>query len=251
MQASRVIKVAAGTIVLFHAAILWQTGTVGGGSLLSNVTQLAASTLAVISCLMTSKRMSGFIQRFWLLMAMSFTIWSAAQAGWIYSEDVLHQTVPTIFWINVFFFFFVAPMALALLLPPDLETADQRWTFCLDVAQLAIVAITAYLYFVIPALWYGRGLELNRQIRISSELRNYILLAAFILRVTLAPSAKMKPFKQMAIVIAVYALAETFYFHLTQVGMINTGLWYDLGWSIPFALAAYFAAGSQQVDEVI
>jgi two-component system cell cycle sensor histidine kinase/response regulator CckA len=248
MGISRAIKAVACTIVVFHILALWRTGTVGGGSLFSNLAQLAAAVLAVVSCLLASRRMHGFARRFWFLMGMSFLIWAIAQCGWIYSEDVLHQPVPTILWINVCFFFFMAPMGAALLLPPDNDSKDKRPTFYLDVLQLCIVVVTAYLYFMIPSLWYGQGIDLNQQIRISSELRNYILLAAFLIRLSLTPTAKIKPFKQMAIVLAIYSGAESLYFHATRVAVINTGLWFDLGWSIPFALAAVFACSDEEVE---
>src|SRR6185312_7154871 len=216
MQTARVIKVTAGTIILLQTVILWRTGLVAGGSLGSNLAQMCAAGLAVVSCVLAVRRTRGFARRFWSLMATSFLLWTVAQAGWIYSNNLLHQA-DAAFWVRALFFFYLAPMALALFLPADPVNADSRWTFYLDLAQLVIVVVTAYLYFVIPSLQL-RGAPLNEQIRQWGEARNYIILGAFLIRLSLSHASKVRPFRQMATVLALYGGASTLFIHAGTMG---------------------------------
>lgn len=247
MSTSRVITGLACAIVVLHAAILMRTGGAGGGSLGSNLVQLAAGCLAVFSCFLAARRLSGFVRRFWFLMGISFVIWTIAQAGATYWEDFQHRPMPTMLWMCAFFF--VAPMGLALLLPADEQQQEKHWTFFLDFAQLAIVVMTAYFCFMIPTIWHESPAEIEHSIRISTEFRNYVVLGAFLVRIGLTPARGARPFKQMAIVLAMYTAAASLYFHLTKESVFNTGLWFDLGWSAPMALAAVFACQSQVATE--
>jgi PAS domain S-box-containing protein len=182
-------------------------------------------------------------------MALSFLLWSVAQSGWLYYEDVLGRTVPTISWINILFFFFVAPMAVALVLPPR-RTEQSLWPFSLDVLQLGVVAVTAYLYFFyVPAFWHGREADLNQAIRLASELRNYVLLGGCIFRIGLSARDRAT-FWSMAVFFGLYCLGESLYFHVTPPAIINTGRWFDLTWSIPFAAVAIFAGRARVTDAV-
>src|SRR3954468_7729274 len=171
----------------------------------SNILQLVTCLFSVACCALAAKRLSGFARSFWFMVGGSFLLWAGAQGGWLYYEVVLGQVVPTISLINVVFFFFFAPMAVALLWPPDMDREETLWPFTLDVIQLGIVLLTAYLYFFyIGSYWTGREALLNQSIRLSSELRNYFLLAAFLLRSQLTTSkGARRTFQEIAFVLGV------------------------------------------------
>src|SRR4051812_20602177 len=97
------IRFAACAVVVLHLGVLWQTGGRGGGSVSSNLIQLSAALLATLSCVLAAVRTHGFKRRFWSLTSLSLFLWSIAQAGWMYQEDVLGLHVPTISWVTVLF----------------------------------------------------------------------------------------------------------------------------------------------------
>ena len=252
MGIPRLITWLACLVVAVHIAALWVGGGRPSGSFASNLIQLAAAVLGCFACTYAALKVRGYFSLFWACVGVSLALWALAQSGWLYYEDVLRQVVPSISPINVLFFFFLAPVAVALLWPYPRIANRERWPFILDLLQLSVVLITAYLYFFYTReFWAGREDQLNQAIRLSSESRNYILLAAILLRgLFMKGRAAARPFWQLAAACAVYAAGESFYFHLTAAARINTGHWLDLTWTIPFAMVSFFAARARQPEEV-
>ena len=247
---SRALGGAAIVIVVLHVLVLWRLGTSSQGVLWSNALQLFSSAAAAGAYAYASARSRGFTRRFCWLASCSFVLWSTAQSGWMYYEYSLRAVVPTVSPINVLFFFFVAPLGVAILLPSERQKDEGLATFFLDFLQLGTVLLTAYLYFFYaPSFWAGRPGELNQAIRHASEWRNWILTSALVVRAVLSsPGAIRNLFARMALVLAVYSAGESLFFNWTAASVINSGKWFDLTWSASFALAIFFAA-STEVEE--
>lgn len=235
-------------VLCAHVLLLWKLGT--QDPFWSNLAQLVMALLATATCSLAAAKRQGAERRFCWLAAGSFLLWSIAQTGWLYHESRYHTAVPTVSPINVLFFFFLAPLGLAIFLPSDRDDAEGPWAFRLDFIQLGVVLLTTYLYFFyVPTFWQGREPELNQAIRQASEWRNVFLTAGLLFRAIITPAGPLRRlFAKFSIVFALYAVGESLLFHLTPASIVNTGQWFDLTWSLPFALAIYFVAG-EPVEE--
>src|SRR5258707_13779941 len=82
-------------IVALHVAAVLTLGTSPAGSLIGNLLQIAACTLAVASVFAASRRATALSRRFWLLAGWGLAAWGLANAGGTYSEILLHTAPPT------------------------------------------------------------------------------------------------------------------------------------------------------------
>lgn len=249
-NAEGAFSAAAVTIVSLHVLALWQF-SVEQQILWSNALQLLSALTAAGAYACAGARSRGFVRRFCWLSASTFGLWSVAQSGWFYHEYHLHAVVPTVSPINVLFFFFVAPLGIAVLLPLEKGTTEGSAPFFLDALQMGAVLVTAYLYFFYaPAFWAGRPTQLDQAIRRASEWRNWILTAALVVRALLATRPTVRRlFSGMAVVFGLYAVGESMFFDFTSPGTLNTGKWFDLTWSVPFAVAVVFLRGIPASEE--
>src|SRR5579864_232187 len=245
----RALSAAATCLLLLHLVVLWKVGT--GDPLWSNLVQLLLALLAGAACAVAAIASQGAARRFCWLASGSFLLWSIAQAGWLYHESRYHTAVPTVSPINVLFFFFVAPLALAIFLPEGEHAEEGPWPFRLDFIQLGAVLFTTYLYFFyVPTFWEGREPALNQAIRQASEWRNILLTTGLLMRALLMPAGILRRlFAKFSIVFGIYAVGESLLFHLTPSSIVNTGQWFDLTWSVPFALTTFFVANESLSDE--
>src|SRR6202162_1174472 len=82
---------------------------------------------------------------FWMLLAMSCTMWMIGQVQWTYYEVYLHKPVPGLFAGDILFFLRGIPLMAALALRPHLRRGDLRMRFgYLDFALL--LTWWTYLY---------------------------------------------------------------------------------------------------------
>src|SRR5271155_797393 len=88
---------------------------------------------------------------FWLLFAMSCTLWMGGQILWTHYEVFLHQPNPNPFPGDPIFFFHTVPMIAALTLQPHLRRAERGTRYGLvDFGLLLVWWTFLYLFFVIP-----------------------------------------------------------------------------------------------------
>jgi hypothetical protein len=59
---------------------------------------------------------------FWILMVLSFSLWTANQLAWTIREAVLHLGIPDPFVFDIVLFFHTVPMIAAVAWRPDLPT---------------------------------------------------------------------------------------------------------------------------------
>lgn len=89
----RILALAAG-IVALHLLQQAIFGTSPAGSLIANLLQILSALLAATCCIAAIRSSSGFTQSFWLLIGLSFVVWTVADLGWMYYESFLHISPP-------------------------------------------------------------------------------------------------------------------------------------------------------------
>src|ERR1700689_1119874 len=81
-------------LVGLHAGEILLFGTSPTGSLIANTLQLIACGLATVMACRASLRGRGLAQPFWDMVGVGLATWGVANLGWMYYENLLHQTVP-------------------------------------------------------------------------------------------------------------------------------------------------------------
>ncbi len=231
-------------LVVAHALGIALLGTSPAGSLFSNLAMLAASGWAVAACCMAARRHGNFARSFWVLVAIGFFFWSAGHAYFTYSEDILGIRPESPAPSDVLFFFAVVPPAMALFLQrrPGGEKLD--WEHGLDFLQVGIVSLAFYLFFFyVPEHWQAEKERLALIQHYVFNARSLLLSVAFLLRALVTHSSLVRTlFGRMGVAFALYSLSAALYSYGEREWNITAGTWWDLVFSLCFAVAAALAA---------
>src|SRR6266849_9902293 len=91
---------------------------------------------------------------FWMLLAMSCTLWMMGQFEWTYYEVHLHRPLPEMYPGDILFFLRGIPMISAIALRPHLKRGEVRLRFgYLDFVLLLIWWTFLYVFAVLPWLY--------------------------------------------------------------------------------------------------
>ncbi|HUL35276.1 MAG TPA: HAMP domain-containing sensor histidine kinase [Candidatus Eisenbacteria bacterium] len=95
---------------------------------------------------------------FWMLLALSCTMWMIGQFEWTYYEIYLHRDVPDPFAGDIIFFLRGIPLIAALALRPHLKREELRMGLgYLDFALLLTWWTFVYVFFVLPWMYVTRS----------------------------------------------------------------------------------------------
>ena len=233
-------------ILVLHLASVLTLGTSPSGSLASNALQAAAAAVAALMSFGASRRSTGFARSFWTLVGVAFVIWTAGQVMYLYHENWLGQRVPQPSWTHFLFRLYGAPLVMALLIThEDPEPGGRDWLRILDAAQVGILFLFFYfdLYFVPGGQWQGLTLLYLWGFFDLSDLENWSLFAAFLVRSRLSrrPAERAASFRLAPYLLA-YALSSSFYNYTFRERVLRTGDWADLVFTLSLGLGALLAA---------
>jgi len=223
------------------------------GSLLTNVLQIIASGMATVACLSASRRARGMGRPFWWLMGCGMAGWAVANFGWMYYENWLRVEIPQFSSVRFFFNFQPVFYAIALFLDKDKDSAEFDWETLLDSIQVGLVFFSVFfgLYYVhqlqgVP----GRDEDLVLE-RIFAAVNLCLAGIAGIQMVT-ARTRRIRSFYSFAaLFLFVYFLGAFTADYSQTVLHLPTGTWVDLGWLLPFLLAAVLADSWQEPVELL
>src|SRR5579864_4202200 len=189
MTSKKIFIAAAVALAALHLLILGWLGVTSSGVVASNLVQFASSLLAAIACVEAARRGHGPSRHYWMLIAAGLVTWSVAQLLWTYHDAVNQSAQESPSPTDIVFFFAFAPFVVALIVDWHRSREGINWERTLDVAQVAIVAISAYLYFFyVPAKWENQQASMNRLLAQVFNFRNLFLTAAFSLRTAMTRS---------------------------------------------------------------
>ena len=233
-------------ICALHLVSVLTLGASAGGALASNLLQAAAGATAALLSLRASRRSTGFTRRFWTLVAVAFFIWTAGQVTYIYHENWIGERVPQPSWTHFLFRLYGAPLVMALLIAHEEEDSrGHDWQRILDAAQVGILFLLFYfdLYFVPGGQWQGLTLLYLRGFFDLSDLENWSLFLAFLVRSRLSrrPEERAVSLHLVPYLLA-YALGSSFYNYTYTVRVLRTGDPADLVFTLSLGLGALLAA---------
>jgi hypothetical protein len=236
----RAITSVAVALLLAHALNLALMGAQGPGRLISDALLLAAVLLAVWSCFAGARRHAGLARHLFTLVGAGFTLWALGEATLLYLR-LRRLPNPSPSLSDVFFFAYFIPLAAALVLHREPSKQRVNWILTLDLAQVGILIATVYLNFVfyLPSLMTS-GLQMPGSEASVYSVFDVLLLGGSLLRTVLSGRGIVRSlYARLTAVLGIYAAASGLCTYAITVwrGPL-LGLWFDLGYSLPFLLAA-------------
>src|SRR6266567_6641533 len=194
---------------------------------------------------------------FWMLIALSCTLWMIGQFEWTYYEVYLHKPLPGLYPGDILFFLRGIPLMAALTLEPHRKSGEVRARLgYLDFGLLLTWWTFVYVFFVLPWLYATPTLaQYNHNFNLITNTQNSIIVIGFILLWLRSRGAWKKVYFHLLGAYAVYTLASLVVDVQNDVGIYYTGSLYDLPlissffW---FALAGLIAYSYRaQLDAVL
>src|ERR1700759_1686974 len=146
----RKVAIIGAILVAAHAAEILLLGSSPTGSLVANTLQLVACGLAAAMACRASQRGCGLARPLWRLVALALATWAIPNLGWMYYENLRHQTIPPLSVIRILFDTQGVFFAIALFLDKEKNSPRFDVETLLDSVQIAIVFFSAFfgLYYV-------------------------------------------------------------------------------------------------------
>src|SRR5713226_739845 len=118
---------------------------------------------------------------FWMLLAMSCTLWMIGQFGWTYYEVYLHRPLPEMYAGDILFFLRGIPMIAALALRPHLKRGEIQLRFgYLDFVLLLIWWTFLYVFVVLPWMYATPALgQYNHTFNLVTNVQNMVIVVGW------------------------------------------------------------------------
>src|SRR5260370_27480234 len=118
---------------------------------------------------------------FWMLLALSCTLWMIGQFEWTYYEVYLHRPLPDMYAGDILFFLRGIPMMAALALRPHLKRGEIRLRFgYLDFVLLLIWWTFLYVFMVLPWLYATPTLgQYNLTFNLITNMQNMVIVVGW------------------------------------------------------------------------
>jgi len=232
--------------------VLWLAFTSSGTwpDAISSGFQLLAAFTAAFACWQASRRSRYFPTIFFRLSAATFVLWSCGVVLNTYQN--LTTSTPNENQISAYLVIFLstAPMFIASVLSGTTDDDSRiHWDLVLDATQILVLVLAIHLILVdIPSMTLGDRPTILTALR----LQNYWRLALAIglaSRATFDPSpATRRLVKPIAIAMTIFAVASWIGNDFQAFTTWRGARWFDLAWTIPFAMVAFSAGVWQQTS---
>ncbi len=118
---------------------------------------------------------------FWMLLAMSCTLWMIGQFEWTYYEIYLHRALPEMYPGDILFFLRGIPMMAALALRPHLKRGEIQLRFgYLDFVLLLVWWTFLYVFVVLPWLYAAPSLgQYNHTFNLVTNIQNMVIVVGW------------------------------------------------------------------------
>jgi signal transduction histidine kinase len=118
---------------------------------------------------------------FWMLTAMSCTLWMIGQFQWTYYEVYLHQPLPDLYPGDIIFFLRGVPLMAALALRPHLKRSEMQLRFgYLDFVLLLSWWVFLYVFVVLPWMYAEPSLgQYNFTYDVITNVQNMVTVIWF------------------------------------------------------------------------
>jgi PAS domain S-box-containing protein len=210
--------------------------------LFSNSLDFVMVLLAALASFYAAHRWQGYARQLWTLLGIALFLQALAQAITTYYQSFVpgssHMPVPS----DILFFVWAAPVFMMFLPAADGKSHGWDWLRILDFTQIAIVAITAYLYFFYsPSRWLTNSSDLPRQILILYVIRDTMISLGFFFRSRKSSSPGLRSFSLGLFFVFLLALLSDADFLLTLKTSLGAASWGDFLFLFPWLAVIYLA----------
>ena len=237
-------------VIASHVLAIVFFGTSTIGSVIGNSLQIFSSFLAAALCWRSGRRATGFARSFWALIAFAMGVWGLADLGWSYYEVFQHSEPPPGSMIRFLFdthgMFFV----MALFLDQQKHSSKIDLEEALDFIQIGILFFFVYFdMYYLPASTLSSSGALHRETVVMAWIcAGVIALGLVQWRRAWVPEAQ-RLYGGLVIYFLFYSVFGVGVELLQVERETPTGTWFDLAWSLPFLLAAFWAGTWQPLGE--
>ncbi len=209
---------------------------------------LAVVAWAAVCSFHAARRSTGYSRQLWLLLGIALTLRSSAEALSTYYQCFVGNSAQMPWPSDVLFFIWFAPLVITLLPAPKGKKDGIDWQRVLDFAQIAIVTLTAYIYFFyIPSLGKAAGGLTGQQILWLYLARDSGLCAAFLVRSRTVLAGSLRRFLAgMSVMFLAAAISDLAYL---LAGSSLTATWADVVEATPYMLVVLLVALWKPVPE--
>jgi len=222
-----------GVWVLFLATYAVVAHFLGPGAKLSSfgdVVQCFVPLLANAGLLVNAGTPHWRRNLFWMLLALSCTMWMIGQFQWTYYEVYLHKEVPGLFPGDMIFFLRGIPLIAALALRPHRKRGELNLGLgYLDFALLLTWWTFLYVFVVLPWIYASPTLEIyNTNYNVLSNAQQFLIAAGFAIGWARTKGAWRSVYFHLFGASALYMAASLMINLAIARGVYYTGSWYDL-----------------------
>ena len=237
-------------VVASHVLAIVFFGTSTTGAVIGNSLQIFCSLVAAALCWRARRRATGFARSFWTLIALAMGVWAVADLGWSYYEVFPHSEPPPGSMIRFLFDIHGMFFVMATFLEQEKRTSEIDLEEALDFIQIGILFFFVYFgMYYLPASTLDSSAALRREMLVMAWMSvGVIALGAVQWRRARIPEAR-RLYGGLVIYFLFYSLFGTGVELLQAERETPAGTWFDLAWSLPLLLAAFWAATWQPVDE--
>lgn len=233
MAKSRKTEWFIGVWVLFLAAYAAVGHFLGPGPRLSSfgdIVQCFVPLLANAGLLINAGTPHWRRNLFWMLVALSCTMWMIGQFQWTYYEVYLHKDVPGLFAGDMIFFLRGIPLMAALALRPDRRRGEMNLGLgYLDFALLLTWWTFLYVFIVLPWM-YATPMQAiyDWNYNLLSNAQQFIIALGFGIYWLRTKGAWKSVYLHLAGASALYMICSLVTNLAIQKQLYYTGSWYDL-----------------------
>jgi len=168
-------------LLAFYAAVSRILGPGQKLATFGNVVQCLVPLLANAGLLINAGTPHWRRNLFWMLIALSCTMWMVGQFQWTYYEAYLHQEVPGLNAGDIIFFLHGIPLIAALALRPHRRRGELRLSLgYLDFALLLTWWTFVYVFVVLPWMYATPTLETyNTNYNVLAYIQQSVATAGF------------------------------------------------------------------------
>ena len=211
--------------------------------LLSNALDSAVLSIATAASFYVGFRSRGYARQIWYLLAVALSIETVGQFVTTYYQSFVPGSTLSAVPSDIFFFVWAAPVFM-ILLPPSEEHAEGfDYLRFLDFLQIAIVALTAYLYFFyFTSRWKTDQASLVRGILLVYIVRDLLLSVAFWFRSRAPLPSWFRRFSLVLALVFLASVASDAEYLVTLAAAVDNATWGDLLATLPYLLVIVLAA---------
>jgi signal transduction histidine kinase len=238
-------------ILVIYSAVSLSLHHRGSPSLTTfgNLVQCVVPLLANAGLLLNAGTPHWRRNAFWMLIALSCTLWMIGQFEWTYYEVYLHKPLPNLYEGDIVFFLKGIPMMAALALQPHRKRGEMNLRFgYLDFVLLLTWWTFLYIFIVLPWMYATPLLaQYNYNYNVVTNIQNTVVVVGFgilwlrtrgawrTVYANLFGAATLYMLTSLALDVA-SDMGEYYTGSLYDLPMISSFLWFALAGAIAYQL---------------